>query len=134
MCIRVVGNRGKGDYGEGVSLYMCDIGVSSLWHTTASQRVYTDQQSFKWEVQRRPLLYVSSFHFCLTSIRGCINKNMVCGMGPYAGVDFNSPFLIVNSVVSYPPPAPTQMGKGRSGEHLSLPYLSQFSIIRGGTL
>ncbi len=25
-------------------------------------------------------------------------------MGPYAGVDYNSLYLIVNSVVSYPPP------------------------------
>jgi hypothetical protein len=25
-------------------------------------------------------------------------------MGPYAVVDYNSPYLIVNSLVSYPPP------------------------------
>jgi hypothetical protein len=30
-------------------------------------------------------------------------------MGPYAGVDYNSPYLIVNYAVSYPPPL---QGKG----------------------
>jgi hypothetical protein len=33
---------------------------------------------------------------------------MVYGMGPYAGVDYNSPYLIVNSIVSYPPPNTTE--------------------------
>ncbi len=61
------------------------------------------------------------FIFVLQASRGCINKNMVCGMGPYAGVDFISPYLIVNSVVSYPPS--TQMGKGWSGELVPITVL-----------
>ena len=28
--------------------------------------------------------------------------------GPYAGVDYNLPYLIVNSIVSYPPPNTTE--------------------------
>jgi hypothetical protein len=35
--------------------------------------------------------------------RDCIQRKTWC-MGPYVGVDYNSPFLIVNSVVSYPTP------------------------------
>jgi hypothetical protein len=35
-------------------------------------------------------------------------------MGPYAGVDYNSPYLIVNSVVSYLPPL--QRGRGGVGK------------------
>ncbi len=31
-------------------------------------------------------------------------------MGTYAGVDYNSPYLIVNSVVSYPPPCYKRKG------------------------
>jgi hypothetical protein len=38
-------------------------------------------------------------------------------MGPYAGVEYNSPYFIVNYVVSYPPP--TAQGKGWSWEDLS---------------
>jgi hypothetical protein len=37
-------------------------------------------------------------------------------MEPYVGVDYNSPYLIVNSAVSYPPPPPPTKGKGWSGE------------------
>jgi hypothetical protein len=44
-------------------------------------------------------------------------------MGPYAGVDYNSLYLIVNSVVSYAPPL--QRGKVWSGKHLSY-WLSTF--------
>ncbi len=39
-------------------------------------------------------------------------------MGPYAGVDFGSPYLIVSSVVSYPPPL--QREKGRVGKIYSV--------------
>ncbi len=35
-------------------------------------------------------------------------------MGPYAGVDYNSPYQIVNSAVSYPPPL--YKDKGWNGE------------------
>jgi hypothetical protein len=38
-------------------------------------------------------------------------------MGLYAGDDYNSPYLIVNFVVSYT--TPTTKGKGWSGEDLS---------------
>ncbi len=31
-------------------------------------------------------------------------------MGPYAGVDYKSPYLIVNSVVSYPPKLQRERG------------------------
>jgi hypothetical protein len=41
-------------------------------------------------------------------------KNIVS----YAGVDHNSPYLVVNTVVSYPS-TPTTKGKGWSGEDLS---------------
>jgi hypothetical protein len=97
---------GKGDYGEGVSLVCVTVTVELVPCGTQQPRKESTRINnlLKWEVQKRPLLYVSSFHFCFTSIRGCIYKNMVFGMGPYAGVDFNSPYLIVNSVVSYPPP------------------------------
>ncbi len=48
----------------------------------------------------------------------------------YAGVDYNSPNLIVNSVVSYPPP--TTKGKGRSGEDLSYCLLISITTNRKG--
>ncbi len=38
--------------------------------------------------------------------------------GPYAGVDYSSPYFIVNSAVSYPPL--TTKDKGWSGETLLL--------------
>jgi hypothetical protein len=34
-------------------------------------------------------------------------------MGPYAGVDYKSPYLIVNSVVSYPPPLQREGAVGK---------------------
>jgi hypothetical protein len=47
-------------------------------------------------------------------------------MGPYAGVDYNSPgYLIVNSVVLS---TPTKKGKGWSGEDLSY-WLSTFVTV-----
>jgi hypothetical protein len=46
-------------------------------------------------------------------------------MGPYAGVDYNSPYLIVNSAVSYPPPL---QGKGVEWGNLSY-WLSTFVSV-----
>jgi hypothetical protein len=46
----------------------------------------------------------------------------------YAGVDYNSLFLIVNSAVSYPVTAPTTRKKGWSREVLSY-WLSTFDIF-----
>ncbi len=43
------------------------------------------------------------------TIRGCIQRKTWC-MDPYAGVDYNSPYLIVNSVVSYSPPLQRKRG------------------------
>jgi hypothetical protein len=40
---------------------------------------------------------------------GCIQRKTWC-KGPYAGVDYYSPYLIVNSVVSYPPPLQREWG------------------------
>ncbi len=48
---------------------------------------------------------------------GCIRRKTWCTATGPSGADYNSPYLIVNSVVSYLPP--TTMGKGWSGEHLS---------------
>ncbi len=47
--------------------------------------------------------------------RLCSKKNMLCGMGPYpyAGVDYNSPYLIVNSIVIFRCPPPLQRERGR---------------------
>jgi hypothetical protein len=39
----------------------------------------------------------------LKAYRDCIQRKTGC-MGPFAGVDYISPYLIVNSVVNYPPP------------------------------
>ena len=47
-------------------------------------------------------------------------------MGHYAGVDYNSRYLIVNFKVSYPPPF--TKGKGWSGEDLSY-CLSTFASV-----
>jgi hypothetical protein len=47
-------------------------------------------------------------------------------MGPNARVDYNSPYLIVNSVVSYP--TPTTKRRGWSGENLSY-LLSTFVSV-----
>jgi hypothetical protein len=75
------------------------------------------------DVQRR-------LQFCFTSIQRLFSKkNMLYGMGSYAGVDCNSPYLIVNSVVTYPPPLQRERGGVRKiypigGAHL---YLSAFS-------
>jgi hypothetical protein len=44
-------------------------------------------------------------------------------MGPYAGVDYNSPYRIINSIVSYP--SSLQREKGGVGENLSY-WLSTF--------
>ncbi len=52
--------------------------------------------------------------------RNCIQRKTWC-MGLYAGVDYNSTYFIVNSVVSYPPP--TTRVKGWSGEDLSYWYI-----------
>ncbi len=47
---------------------------------------------------------------------GCIQRKTWC-MRPYAGVDYNSSYLIVNSIVSYSPPSiPTTKGKEWSGK------------------
>jgi hypothetical protein len=58
--------------------------------------------------------------YCFTLYKGCIQRKL--SMGPYR-VDYNSTYLIVNSLVSYPPPL--QREKGRSGEDLSY-WLSTF--------
>jgi hypothetical protein len=50
--------------------------------------------------------------FFLQSIalfRACIQRKTWC-MGPYDGVDLNSTYLIVNYVVSYPPPLHMERG------------------------
>jgi hypothetical protein len=44
-------------------------------------------------------------------------------MGPKAGVDYNSPYLMVNSVVSYPPPL--QRGRGGVGK-ISRTFVSAY--------
>jgi hypothetical protein len=56
---------------------------------------------------------MASVVFCsfISSLRLYSKKNM--GMGPYAGVDYNSHYLIVNSVVLS---IPTQKGKGGVGK------------------
>jgi hypothetical protein len=48
-----------------------------------------------------------------SAIRGCIQRKTWC-MEPYAGVDYNSHYLIVNSEVSYPSPIQREMDWGRS--------------------
>ncbi len=57
-----------------------------------------------------------------STLRLYSKKNMVY-MGPYAGDDFNSPYLIVNSVVRYPP----HYKMGWSREDLSLSF--RFSAL-----
>jgi hypothetical protein len=47
-------------------------------------------------------------------------------MGPYAGVDYNSPYLIVNSVVSYPP---HYKWKGVEWENLYLYAISKTGLL-----
>jgi hypothetical protein len=39
----------------------------------------------------------------IVEYRGCIQRKKTWCMGPYARVDYNSPYLIVSSIV-YPPP------------------------------
>jgi hypothetical protein len=46
-------------------------------------------------------------------------------MGPYAGIDYNSPYLMVNSLVLS---TPTKKGKGLSWEGLSY-WLSTFVSV-----
>jgi hypothetical protein len=36
-------------------------------------------------------------------------------MGPYDRVSYNSPYLIVSSIDSYPPPPPLNKGLGETG-------------------
>jgi hypothetical protein len=56
---------------------------------------------------------------CIRVYRDCIQRKTWC-MGPYAGFDFDSPYLIVigSSFVSYPPPL--QSEKGRVGKISSI--------------
>jgi hypothetical protein len=60
----------------------------------------------------------------LVRFRDRIQRRKWC-VGLYAGIDYNSPYLIVNSVVSYPPPPPPTKGKEWSREDLSY-WLSTF--------
>ncbi len=55
-------------------------------------------------------------------------KHGVYCMEPYAGVDYSSPYLIVNSVVSYIYNTPKRKVKGWSGEDLSY-WLSTFVSV-----
>jgi hypothetical protein len=56
--------------------------------------------------------------------RDCIHRKTWC-MGPYAGVDYNSLYLIVNSVVTGQLCTPTTKGKVWSGKDLFY-WLSTF--------
>ncbi len=54
-------------------------------------------------------------------------------MGPYAGVDYNSPYLIVHFVVSYPPPLKRKRDGVVSGWvhlYLSANFQNQFFLCK----
>ena len=51
---------------------------------------------------RRPDLLLSGKESFMVH-GGCIQRK-TWRMGPYAGVDYNSPHIIVNSIVNYSPP------------------------------
>ncbi len=47
---------------------------------------------------------------------------MVYGtMGPYARFDYNSPYLIVNALVSYPPPLQRERNEVEKIKHILYP-------------
>ncbi len=46
-------------------------------------------------------------------------------MGPFAGVNYNSPYFIVNSVVSYPPPQHREKGGVGKISSIGWAYLYQ---------
>ncbi len=84
--------------------------------TTAELR---ERKSLQYEIpitkrhlRKHPILFGREEIFFLPmviTIRGCIQRKTWC-MDPYAGVDYNSPYLTVNSIVSYSPPLQRERG------------------------
>ncbi len=83
-----------------------------------SRKVHYVEQCFSQEAEGIVLQIVEQLYlpteppvspFCLRKIRDCVQRKTWC-MGSYTEVDYNSPYLIVNSVVGYPPPLPRERG------------------------
>jgi hypothetical protein len=106
-------------YGVPRNAAECSLEYSEQFRGNTEDYAKGNHFSLKFRLQKgipvntlSPILFGREEIFFLPmviTISGCIQRKTWC-MDPYDGVDYNSPYLTVNSVVSYSPPLQRDRG------------------------